>query len=189
MKDLPQDPRYSFDRRDARGEWYLNFRPVLLRDLVQWKEKHKDSEDCWGKLSLYRPDARKINWEVPCSDDSGIPFELEAVYEGEDNEKRIPQNQKVVEKKKGENLALTMSDLMGELDALWFRWQDSERETHYLSHDAGDCDLDQGFPEYCLESSDEEDDDGDEDGCRRERMGTRMTREEHLEQCIRNASE
>lgn len=176
MKNMPQDPRFSFDP-EPRNEGesyggYFNLRPVLLRDLVQWYEKNKDTEDNWGHMPLYRPESQKIRWSVPCSDDAGIPFELQA---------------------KAGSLGLTMKDLMDNVGSLWWRWKESEVQIHYLSHDAGYCDFDQGFPERCLDSDDEEEeevDEDDEDYCgKEEKLGVKRTVEEHLEQCVKKASD
>ena len=176
MKHVPDDPRFCFDLEpksyggDERGPYY-SFRPDVLRDCLHWFEKHEDSMDQWGGMSLYRPDVKKINWEIPCSDDSGIPVQIEATP-GDGDEGKV-----------------TLEDLMTQVGYLWLRWQESETETHYLSHDAGECDLDQGFPQYCLESSDDEegDEDDEDEDCKRIKLGTKMTLEEHLEQAIRNA--
>jgi hypothetical protein len=192
MKHVPNNPTYCFEMKPPEHEGalsYFSFRPDILRDCVKWYEHHKDSQEHWGGMSLYRPDLKSVQWEIPCSDDSGIPVHMGAADGAE---------------------RLTLKDLMTDVDRLWYRWKDSERETHYLSHDAGECDLDMGFPEHCLESSDEEEDEGenedkdeDEDddddddeeeeeeeeegGMKLMKMGVKMSVEEHLEQAIQRA--
>ncbi|KAJ4348859.1 uncharacterized protein N0V89_010238 [Didymosphaeria variabile] len=199
MKDVPYDPSLSFDPAQDMDTWgfggYFSFRPVLLRALRQWCEAHKSSEHVWGHISLYRPEARRINWDVSCSDDASIPFSLEARCNDDPNASRyssdLIENETVVNKRPGEPLFLTLGDLFGRLDRLWNRWIDGERETHYLSHDGAGCDYDYGLPDYCLESSDEEDEDDEKDEdekMERHKFGVKMTEEEHIDACVERAS-
>lgn len=191
MKHLPEDTCYSFDpvnKIDTDGfGGYLNLRPVLLRDLMQWYEKHKTTTHIWGNMPLYRPDARKVCWEIPDSEGAGIPVHLEAIPNkaGTYNPNHSGRDFKV-NKAPGQPLVLTVGDLMRKLDYAWSQWMDSERENHYLSHDTGVCDLNQGIPdEYCLGSEDEDEDDG---GKRRAACRTKLTMAEHIQQAIEAAS-
>ncbi|KAF2650646.1 hypothetical protein K491DRAFT_125434 [Lophiostoma macrostomum CBS 122681] len=173
IRHVPENPQFGFDVKwndnGTSCEIRYSLRPDVLRECVKWYEKHGDAEERWGGMSLCRPDLKSVKWELLCSDDSSIPVELQA----DDGVGR-----------------LTLKDLMVRVDGLWKRWVNSEHETHYLSHDAGECDLDMGFPEHCLGSSDEGEDGSEdgEDGEGRIRIGTMRTVEEHLEQAIRNAS-
>lgn len=75
---------------------------------------------------------------------------------------------------------------MRNLDYAWSQWMDSERENHYLSHDTGVCDLNQGIPgEYWLGSEDEDEDNG---GKRIAACRTKLTMAEHIQQAIEAAS-
>ncbi|KAL1591363.1 hypothetical protein SLS60_012062 [Paraconiothyrium brasiliense] len=199
MKDLPDDPKFSFDPNQDMDQWgfggYFVFRPVLLRALHDWYEKHKSSEHVWGHISLYRPQSRRCNWSVPDSDDSGIQFELEVRHVDERDAGRDTEDYSgniVINKGPDEPLFLTLSDLLRRLDELWDRWIDSEREVHYLSHDREGCDYDLGLPDYCLESSDEEEDYDEEDEDEKIegiKFGEKMTVEEHIDACVRRASD
>jgi hypothetical protein len=206
MQRSPDMPRYWFDplqdmEKDGFGG-YFNFYPVLLCDLRRWYKKNRATEHLWGNMSLYRPDARKIRWEMPMTGDAGIPLRMEAVRT-EDPEPYSSDffgNDVQVNRKSGEPLVLRLSDLMGRLDDAWHRWIDSEQEEHYCSHDGGVCDLNQGIPgESCLDSADDEDgeeeeDENDEDGEEEDEeeeevtIGTKMTMEEHIEKAMFTAS-
>lgn len=184
LKHMPRDPRYSFDpvkrtEEDGFGG-YFNLRPVLIRDLMQWYAKNKGTEHIWGKMSLYRPDARKVCWSIPLSDMAGIPVELKA-YTRRERDFTYPGYHGYrfeVIKEPGEPLVLTVGDLMKKLDFAWDEWIDGEREEHYLSHDGQGCNFDRGIPaERCLED--------DEEGTT---FGDKMTLEEHIEQALEVAS-
>ncbi|KAH7387006.1 hypothetical protein DE146DRAFT_759405 [Phaeosphaeria sp. MPI-PUGE-AT-0046c] len=121
MKHLPKDPRFSFDplnNMDLDGfGGYFNMSPVHLRDLMQWYERNKATEHIWGDMSLYRPEACRVCWEMPDSEGAGIPVRLEAVptkvtdpnsdYTGWGFE---------VNKKPAQSLVLTVGDLMRKMD-------------------------------------------------------------------------
>lgn len=185
MKHLPKDPRYSFDpvprsKKDGFGG-YFNLRPVLLRDLMQWYERNKATEHIWGGMSLYRPDARKVDWSMPDSEDAGITVQLKAVArkDGDPTFAGFHGWYFDVIKEPGQPLVLTLGDLMKKLDWAWTRWMDSEHEVHYLSHDGEGCNFDRGIPgQGCLEEAEEY-----------RTFGTKLTMEEHIEQAIAKASE
>lgn len=182
------------DMKEAGFGGYMHFPPSLLRALMQWRDRNKSSQHVWGNMSLYRPNARKVRWEIPTSGGAGIPFHLEAVRNDDRGAETYSSdyigNEVLVNKVSGKPLNLTLNDLMGRLDVEWERWIDSEHEEHYLSHDGGVCDFEMGIPgEGCLESDDGEDDeDDDEEDCRRETSGCKLTMEEHIEQAIEAAS-
>ncbi len=124
---------------------------------------------------------------MPCTDDSGIPFELDSSwYDNDDDDARANGLNRDDDDgasntpKKGLR-GLILRDLFGELENLWDTWIDSEREIHYISHDGGVCDYEQGFPDHCLDSDDE--------GSASEKAGVKMTREEHLDDVVERASE
>jgi hypothetical protein len=208
MQRAPDLPRSWFDplqdmEKDGFGG-YLNFYPVLLRDLRRWYKKNRATEHIWGNMSLYRPDARKIRWEMPMTGDAGIPLRMEAVRTEDPDAEHYSSdffgNDVLVNKSSGEPLVLKLKDLIGRLDAVWDRWIDSEREEHYCSHDGGVCDLDQGIPgESCSyadneEDGEEEEDKDDEDVEEEDEeeeettIGPRMTMEEHIERAMIAAS-
>jgi hypothetical protein len=171
MEDVPRDPRFSFEPdKDIETHGfggYFNFRPVLLQALVRWYNANKTSESKWSHLSLFRPEARRIAWEVPSSDDSSSPFRLEAKLNDDLDAKRHKKDYMghdyVVNKRPGEPLFLTLDDLLANVEHLWEHWLDSERETHYLSHDSGGCDSYLGLPDSCISSNSDEENDEDED--------------------------
>lgn len=192
MKNLPQDPIYSFEPlrgMDKNGfGGYFKLIPALLRDLRRWYERNKATEHVWASIPLYRPNARKVSWSLPDSGGGRIPVELEA-FPGnpEEGNANYPRYAFRVKKGPGEPPVLTLGDLMSKLDCAWERWMDSEREIHFLTHYDQGCDLDQGIPsEDCLKSED-----GDEEDEYGERVtfGTKMTMEEHIEQAMCVAAE
>ena len=208
LENPPDDPRNCFHpeenmEQDGFGG-YLHFTPLILRELLGWYKKHESSEHVWGHMSLLRPDARKISWSIPTSGGAGIPFHLEAYRDDDPDAGTYSRNGfgNGVRVNMGPEraLILTLSDLMGRLESEWEGWIESEHEEHYLSHDGGVCDYDQGIPaERCLRSDDEDENEGmngepesgdeeDEESDRMETSGYKMTMEEHIEQAIMAAS-
>jgi len=193
MENPPEDPSYSFEPTERKEEdgfgGYFYLRPVLIRDLLQWYETHKSTEGKWGHMSLYRPAARVIHWEVPTSGGAGIQFNLEAVESSSSSrygQVDFIDNHIWAYKRPGEPLILTLSDLFGRLERLWETWLNSEREEHYLSHDGEGCDYDQGLPDNCLQPSNE--DNSNEEENMKVTFGCKMTKDEHVDACIREAS-
>ncbi|KAH7381434.1 hypothetical protein DE146DRAFT_286059 [Phaeosphaeria sp. MPI-PUGE-AT-0046c] len=171
---------------------YLEFRPIVIRDLTRWYKKHKATEHIWGSLSLYRPDARVIRWETIDSTGNKIPrCKLEAVRNRNPDAGSWPakhgSNGTRIYKPPGQPLILTLSDLMGWLDHAWRRWINSEHEEHDRWHDNGaGCMGDQGIPrERCLRSGNGTDD-VDDVPC--EKFGPRMTMDEHIDMMLEAAS-
>lgn len=196
LKAVPADPRFSFrlpgeERSDDIG--YFSLRPKLLRELVRWYKLNSGTEAQWGGMSLYRLGMRQVAFEIPLSDGAGIPFHLEATHEkhpwgqkGKWGDKRWGK----IGKEPGEELFVTLGDVLREVEGQWDEWLDGEVEVHYLSHDEGPCDYDRGMPgDGCLESGDEDDDDDDEDGGSKEKMGYKMTKEEHIDAIVDKASD
>jgi hypothetical protein len=188
MEHPPDDPRFEFDplqnmQEDGFGG-YLNFRPVLLRDLMRWYERHKATEHIWGSMSLYRPDARKVCWELPDSEVASIPVNFEAVSVTAEVYSCLYTGYRwEVNKAPGQALVLTVGDLMKKLDYAWNEWLDSEREVHYRSHDCDSCDFDKGIPgEGCLDRDD------DKKSSPRPTFGEKMTMEEYIERAMTEAS-
>lgn len=205
MQNPPHNPGFCFspleyEDKDGFGG-YLHFSPVLMRDLIEWYEKFKSSEHQWGRMSLYRPSARKISWQTPTSGGAGIDFHLQSSA-SDDLEPgshatgdvfHVTQDDKPIRKPP----FLTLSDLMGSLDHAWDEWIDAEYEEHYLSHDGEGCDFDMGIPPpRCLMSNNE--DDGvdlgsdkkgeDEDENERVTFGTKMAMENHIDRAAWAAS-
>jgi hypothetical protein len=189
---------FTFDLNKHSG--YLDMRPIILRDLKNWYQKHKASENVWGTMPLYRPDARKIAWELGTSEGAGIPFVLEAVHDPDlflDDRILTYEDPLHVKKATEKSTYLTLSDLMQRLGDEWRNWIDSEREEHYLSHDGAGCDFDQGIPgDGCLESDQEDDieegqfapDEEEEEAEERVTFGCKMSLEEHIDQAVLAAS-
>jgi hypothetical protein len=188
MEHPPDDPRFEFDPLQNMQEddfgGYLNLRPVLLRDLMRWYERNKATEHIWGSMSLYRPDARKVCWEIPITGGAGIPVDFEAVSVTAEVYSCLYTGYRwEVNKAPGQALVLTVGDLMKKLDYAWNEWLDSEREEHYLSHDGQGCDFDKGIPgERCLDRDD------DKKSSSRPTFGEKMTMEEHIERAMTEAS-
>jgi hypothetical protein len=170
MEDIPRDPSYSFDpARDLEKYGfggYFNFRPVLVQALLRWYNANKASEDKWTHVSLFRPEAHRLSWEVPGSDDSIFTFRLEAQHNEKPDAQRYARHfmghDYVANKRPGEPLFLTLRDLLGNLERLWERWLDNEREIHYMSHEGGGCDS-VGLPDHSVSSDSDGDEDMDED--------------------------
>ena len=186
------DPTKNMETDGFGG--YMHFPPTLLHALMQWRDRNASSQHVWGSMSLYRPNARKMCWEIPTSGGAGIPFHMEAVPKDDPNAGTYSHcyaaNDVSVNKIAGQPLFLTLGDLVGRLDMEWHRWIDSEQEEHYCGHDGGVCDLEEGIPgDGCLESDNEEDDGDDEDCGKMETSGRKMTMEEHIERAMEAASE
>ncbi|KAF2443280.1 hypothetical protein P171DRAFT_432576 [Karstenula rhodostoma CBS 690.94] len=194
LEDIPRNAGSCFDPiqdmdKDGFGG-YFNFRPVHIQALCQWYEANKDTESRWGHLSLYRPETRKISWDVPCTDDSGLPFSLKA--KSNDDPDYTGNGVVVVNKRPGEPLFLTVGDLLANVGDLWEKWLDYERETHYLSHDGEGCDSSLGLPDDCISFDDNEDQ--EEDSKENKVLGTDRhifegISEYYIERCIRIASD
>lgn len=121
-------------------------------------------------MSLWRPRHRKISFEVPCSDDSGIPFTLESGYNDDPDAERYSTNYNdlayIVNKRPGEAFFLTVGDLLANMGAFWEYWLESERDIHYHSHEGPGCDSDVGLPDRSICSDNKEDEqDVAEDSC------------------------
>jgi hypothetical protein len=200
MQHPPDSPSNSFDPLKKMDEdgfgGYFSFRPILLRDLMQWYERNKTTEHIWGQMSLYRPDARRIDWSLPLTSCAGLRLEIEAVRTEDPNAEVYSTDfggiEVRVNKKPGEPLVLKLSDLMGLLDVTWKRWIESEHEEHYLSHDGAGCDFDMGIPGHeCLESDEEEDGEDGEEGEEEEKgetFGCKMSMESHIDWAVISAS-
>jgi hypothetical protein len=122
--------------------------------------------------------------------DAGIPLNFEAVRNEDPDAGKNSMvyfgNDVQFIKRPGQPLFLTLSDLMGRLDAAWLRWVESEHEEHYFSHDGEGCDFDQGIPpENCLVSDNEEDgEEGHDEGEEEMTFGTKMTMKEHIDRAV-----
>jgi hypothetical protein len=190
MQNLPEDPQYQID-----DDLNLSLRAVLIRDLRQWYVRNRSSEHIWGNMSLYRPETRRIEWEISTSGDAGVSFHIEVARE-EDFRGWTGHSSTRTQIKKdlGQPLVFTLSDLMGKLDQAWEAWIDAETDEHYLSHDGAGCDFDLGIPGTgCLdppkdEDEDSEEEEGEEEEYESETFGCRMTMEKHIERAMWAAS-
>jgi hypothetical protein len=194
LQHQPKDPSCNFDPLCDMEKYgfggRLTLRPILLRGLKQWYEKHRNTEHLWGNASLYRPDAREISWEIPDSGGAGIPLHLEAVHDEDSDHEFYTSPSGQVSKRLGQPLVLTLSDLMRRLDEAWERWLESELQEHYLSHDGAGCDFDKGIPAAsCLTWQYTQEDYDDPYVTIRPTFGTKMTMEEHIKQALLAASE
>ena len=200
----PEDPRYGFDPlydKDQGWGGYLDYKPKLIRALQAWYEKYQHTEHIWGKISLYRPAAKKINWQITTSGGAGLNqrFEAKRCVEGaeEGYESDYMHNDILVKKRGVGEPYLTVSDILGRLDESWEKWIESEHDEHYFSHDGQGCDWDEGVPPMSCylwedeeEEDDDEDDEDDEEGGESERQrledpGENLTREEREERARR----
>jgi hypothetical protein len=194
MHYMPEDPSCDhFDPLLEMDEYgyggSFRFRPILIRDLAKWYAKHKSTEHIWGHMSLYRPEAREISWELPGSERGWIPLHLEAVHDEDPDHEFYTTPSGQVSKRPGQPLVLTLSDLMRRLDVAWERWLESEGQEHFLSHDGAGCDFDQGIPAAsCLTWEYTQEDYDDPYVTIRPKFGTKKTMEEHIERALLAAS-
>jgi hypothetical protein len=198
LKNMPETRSYSFEPDEYKDEdgfgGTFSFLPVLLQDLLEWYKENKHTEEKWGNQSLIRPDARIISWSIPSSDDGSMPFRLVAMRTDDPETSKYDSHRLVAKKEPWEPLVLTVGDLIGFLDELWDRWKESERQVHYLSHDGQGCDYDQGLPDCCLDSDEEDmeiDSEDEEAGAvwDNTKKGYKMTADEHVQDCVKRASE
>lgn len=138
---------------NMKGEFWarLPMNSVILRALIDWYQKNKDSEHIWGHISLCRPSVHKVKWELLNSDGSGISTDLEARYTENMKPEGYSSYSSTVDKEPGTPLVLTVSDILKKLGGEWEAWLDGEHENHFFSHDGEGCNLSVGVPpERCL---------------------------------------
>lgn len=138
---------------NMKGEFWarLPMNSVILRALIDWYQKNKDSEHIWGHISLCRPSVSKVKWGLSNSDGSGSSTDLEARYTENMKPEGYSAYSPTVDKEPGTPLVLTVSDILKRLGDEWEAWLYVEHENHYFSHDGEGCNFSVGVPpESCL---------------------------------------
>ncbi|KAH9884752.1 hypothetical protein F4778DRAFT_762483 [Xylariomycetidae sp. FL2044] len=191
LKHLPEHTHVEFDWKHSVGLKMMANRFHLHADvlygLIDWSLEHQGSINHWRHMSLMSPFTGAIDWTM------------------NNTIRRQGQGRRI--QYSFTHHVLTLDDLMFALYWACERWEHQESVIHWQGHTEGYCDLDRGYPKDCCEEElveeftehhEEEDpylfdtyaykgiQGVDRHG--HKRVGKRMTRKEHLHQCIRIAS-